>query len=103
MAKKITLTCAFDEQKIVAMRTFSKDKNVDLDTELVKFLERKYVQLVPKNVRQYIAGLNGSPLKPAAKEGTAPASEATKDESSATENTASSPLSHSDSSGGYWQ
>lgn len=103
MAKKITLTCAFDAQKIDAMRTFAAEKNVDLDAELAKFLERKYVQLVPKNVRQYIAGLNGALLKSAAKEVTAPVSETVKDKSSTAENTASSPLSHGDSSGGYWQ
>ncbi len=60
MAKKITFTLEFDAQKLAAIRTFAAEKGVDLEAEFGAFLEKKYKQIVPKNVRQYIDGLNGN-------------------------------------------
>ena len=46
--------CAFDAEKVKAMRTYAEQKGIDLDAEITKILERKYIQIVPKPVREYI-------------------------------------------------
>ncbi|MFR5141669.1 MAG: DUF6103 family protein [Acutalibacteraceae bacterium] len=46
--------CAFDAEKVKAMRTYAEQKGIDLDAEITKVLERKYIQIVPKPVREYI-------------------------------------------------
>ena len=57
MKKKVLngiFTCAFDAEKVKAMRTYAEQKGVDLEAEIAEVLEKKYVQLVPKSVREYI-------------------------------------------------
>ena len=33
--------CAFDAEKVKAMRTYAEQKGIDLDAEITKILERK--------------------------------------------------------------
>lgn len=57
MEKKVVngvFACAFDAEKVKAMRTYAEQKGIDLDAEITKILERKYVQIVPRPVREYI-------------------------------------------------
>ena len=57
MEKKVVngvFACAFDAEKVKAMRTYAEQKGIDLDAEITKILERKYIQIVPKPVREYI-------------------------------------------------
>ena len=57
MEKKVVngvFACAFDAEKVKAMRTYAEKKGIDLDSEITKILERKYVQIVPRLVREYI-------------------------------------------------
>ena len=35
--------CAFDAEKVKAMRTYAEQKGIDLDAEITKVLERKYI------------------------------------------------------------
>ena len=54
MKKKVLngiFTCAFDAEKVKAMRTYAEQKGVDLEAEIAEVLEKKYV---PKSVREYI-------------------------------------------------
>lgn len=60
---KDTFTCAFDTLKLDAMRTFAAQKGIDLEEEIKKILEKKYMQLVPKPVREYIS-LSNSVCEP---------------------------------------
>ena len=57
MEKKVVngvFACAFDAEKVKAMRTYAEKKGIDPYAEITKILERKYVQIVPRLVREYI-------------------------------------------------
>ncbi len=52
--KQITISIQFDEEKIKALKRFSKKKNVDFKKELEECVERMYKKYVPVAVRDYI-------------------------------------------------
>ncbi|MDR0572093.1 MAG: DUF6103 family protein [Rickettsiales bacterium] len=47
----------FSNEKLKALHKFSKQKNMNLDTEILKFLEILYQKTVPKMIRDYIEGI----------------------------------------------
>ncbi len=52
--KQITISIQFDEEKIKALKRFTKKKNVDFKKELEECVERMYQKYVPVAVRDYI-------------------------------------------------
>ena len=52
--KQITISIQFDEEKIKALKRFTKKKNVDFTKELEECVERLYLKYVPIAVRDYI-------------------------------------------------
>ena len=52
--KKATVTIAYDEETLGAIRLFSQQKNIDLDKELIGFLDQLYKRYVPASVREYL-------------------------------------------------
>lgn len=44
----------FPEEKLRAISRFSKQKNIDLQSEANRFLERMYKKIVPKDVREFL-------------------------------------------------
>lgn len=70
--KKSSVTIAYDEEKLNALRLFLTQKNLDLDTELTDHLSRLFTRHVPQNVRDYlelkdVASPEKLALKPAKK------------------------------------
>ncbi len=52
--KQITISIQFDEEKLKALKRFTKKKNVDFTKELEECVERLYLKYVPIAVRDYI-------------------------------------------------
>jgi len=56
--KQITISIQFDEEKLKALKRFTKKKNVDFTKELEECVERLYLKYVPVAVRDYIEESN---------------------------------------------
>ena len=52
--KQITISIQFDEEKLKALKRFTKKKNIDFTKELEECVERLYLKYVPIAVRDYI-------------------------------------------------
>lgn len=111
MNKKVTFSCEFDIKKLEAIHTFAAQKGINLEAELAAFLEKKYERLVPRNVRQYIAGSNSAESKLASKKAANSAPKITENEpisdptvaEDISENAPISPPYSANSSRGYWE
>ena len=66
--KKFTISIAYDEEKLNALRLFLTQKNLDLDKEMERYLDRLFSRYVPQNVRDYLELKDGgAPDKPVKK------------------------------------
>lgn len=52
--KKITLKIDYSEEKLKALRVSLKEKNKDLDKEIVDHIESLYQRNVPKMLKIYV-------------------------------------------------
>ncbi|MCB2309247.1 DUF6103 family protein [Clostridium estertheticum] len=52
--KKYQFKLQFNEEKIKAIKVSLKDKNKNLDEEIIKFLDSLYSKNVPKLLKKYI-------------------------------------------------
>lgn len=52
--KKITLKIDYSEEKLKALRVSLKEKNKDLDKEIVAHIESLYQRNVPKMLKIYV-------------------------------------------------
>ena len=52
--KKFQFRVGYNEDKIKALRISLKDKNKDLDEEIINFLDGLYNKNVPKVLKKYI-------------------------------------------------
>lgn len=53
-SKKLSLKISYNEEKIKAIKVALGEKNRDLDTEIIKFLDGLYEKNVPKLLKKYI-------------------------------------------------
>lgn len=59
--KKTTITISYDEEKLNALKLYLKQKDMNLDHELIKSLDTLFNKAVPAGVREFIgmrSGLN---------------------------------------------
>lgn len=52
--KKTTITISYDEEKLNALKLYLKQKNMNLDDELIKSLDTLFNKTVPAGVREFI-------------------------------------------------
>lgn len=52
--KKVNIILKFEEEKLLALREYSKKKNIDFEEELMESLQKIYEKYVPSQVREYI-------------------------------------------------
>ncbi len=66
--KKTTVSITFDDEKLSALKMYLAQKNIQVETELEKFLDTLYAKTVPAGVRDFIEMRSGSaPAAPAAR------------------------------------
>ncbi len=59
--KKATINLSYDEEKLNALKLYLKQKDMNLDAELIKSLDTLFNKTVPAGVREFIgmrSGLN---------------------------------------------
>ena len=52
--KKVTVTLAYDEEKLSALRLYLEEKHQQVEDELTKSLDALYAKTVPQSVRHYL-------------------------------------------------
>ena len=53
--KKTTINLSYDEEKLNALKLYLKQKNMNLDDELIKSLDTLFNKTVPSGVRDFIS------------------------------------------------
>lgn len=53
--KKTTITISYDEEKSNALKLYLKQKDMNLDDELIKSLDTLFNKTVPSGVREFIS------------------------------------------------
>lgn len=51
--KKVNITIQYDEEKLETMKVYLNAKDLNINDELVKTLDKLYVRVVPANVRDF--------------------------------------------------
>lgn len=66
--KKTTVSIAFDEEKLSALKMYLAQKNMQVESELEKSLDTLYAKTVPAGVRDFIemrsGGVSTAPTTP---------------------------------------
>jgi len=58
--KKTTVTVAYDEEKLSAIKLFLSKKNLDLEKELTACMDSLFKKYVPPEVRSYLDMKDGN-------------------------------------------
>ena len=65
--KKVTVTVAFEQEKLRAIQFYLAKGNTSLEAELDQFMARIYKKIVPAQTREYIDSMAGTEERPRAK------------------------------------
>ena len=65
--KKVTVTVAFEQEKLRAIQFYLAKGNTSLEAELDQFMARIYKKIVPAQTREYIDSMAGAEERPRAK------------------------------------
>ena len=63
--KKTTISVAFDEEKLSAVKLYMEQKGLSFETEMERAADALYGKYVPANVREFIEMRSGEPADPA--------------------------------------
>ena len=62
--KKVTVTAAFEQEKLKAIQFYLSKSDTSLEAELDAFMEKLYRKYVPAQTREYIESTAGSEERP---------------------------------------
>ena len=65
--KKVTVTAAFEQEKLRAIQFYLAKNNTSLEAELDQFMTRLYKKIVPAQTREYIDSIEEAEERPRAK------------------------------------
>ena len=60
--KKISVSFQYDDEKIATLKMYLAEKNMDLTSELEKFIDGLYTKNIPVQVRDYLKMKSGEPV-----------------------------------------
>ena len=67
--KTVTVTVAFEQEKLRAIQFYLAKGNTSLEAELDQFMARIYKKIVPAQTREYIDSMAGTEERPRVKPG----------------------------------
>lgn len=51
--KKVSVTVQYDEEKLKTLKLFLEKKSIDINDEIIKFIDSLYTKQVPTQVRDF--------------------------------------------------
>lgn len=61
--KKISVSFQYDDEKLNTLKMYLKDKKLDFNSELEKYVDSLYTKHVPMQVRDFIKMKSGEPIE----------------------------------------
>ncbi len=70
--KKVSVTVQYDEEKLKTLKLFLEKKSIDINDEIIKFIDNLYTKQVPAQVRDFFNMKAESERKASVKPNTQP-------------------------------
>lgn len=52
--RKVSVTVQYDEEKLKTLKLFLEKKSIDINDEIIKFIDSLYTKQVPAQVRTFL-------------------------------------------------